>query len=47
MYVITDKLPNGEFVAYSKNGKENLIETNVKQIITKVKGTDIMTYRLE
>lgn len=47
MYVITDKLPNGEFVAYSKNGKENLIETNVKQIITKAKGTDIMTYRLE
>lgn len=47
MYVITDKLSNGEFVAYSKNRTENLIETNVKQIIRSVNGTDIMTYRVE
>ena len=47
MYVITTKLQNGEFAAYSKNGSENLIETNVKQIIKAVKGTDIMIYREE
>jgi len=47
MYVICNKLPNGEFVAYSKNGGENMVETNVKQIIQRVKGTDIMIYREE
>ena len=47
MFVITHKLPNGEFVAYSKDGDKNLIETNVKQVIKSVNGTDIMTYREE
>jgi hypothetical protein len=45
MYVICNKLANGEFVAYSKAGSKNLMLSNVKEIVRQVKGTDIMIYR--
>ena len=47
IYVICSKLKNGEFVAYSKNGNQNMLEINVKQIIKQMKGTDILVYRKE
>ncbi len=47
IYVISEKLPNGEFKAYSKIDERTLIVSNVKEFITKMKGTDIMVYREE
>lgn len=45
IYVICNKLSNGDFVAYSKLSSKNLILYNVKEIVRQVKGTDIMVYR--
>lgn len=47
IYVISEKLPNGEFKAYSKIDDRTLVVSNVKEFITNMKGTDIMVYREE
>ena len=45
MYVICTKIANGEFVAYSKIHSQTIVANNVKEIITQMKGTDIMIYQ--
>jgi hypothetical protein len=45
MYVIYDQLPNGEFLAVTKGQPKELID-NVRQIVIYMKGTDILTYRI-
>lgn len=47
IYVITEKLQNGEYKAYSKFNNETLVVSNVKEYIKNMKGTDIMVYRKE
>ena len=45
MYVIYDQLPNGEFLAVTKWQPKEVID-NVRQIVISMKGTDILTYRI-
>ncbi|MBK5721407.1 hypothetical protein JGH11_11030 [Dysgonomonas sp. Marseille-P4677] len=45
MFVIYKQTLDGEFVSYSKQWSHTLILRNTKEIVRKVNGTDIMTYR--
>ncbi|UJH90680.1 hypothetical protein LZ575_18215 [Antarcticibacterium sp. 1MA-6-2] len=47
IYVISEKLDNGEYKAYSKIDEKTLVVSNVREYITNMKGTDIMVYREE
>jgi|SRR5690554_1184349 ASC-1-like (ASCH) protein len=47
VHVIYGKTENGEYLAFTKAGKKTIFERRVKEIIKKMKGTDIMIYRLE
>lgn len=44
MFVIHKQTADGEFVSYSKQGSHTLILRNIKEMIKKVNGTDILTY---
>ena len=51
MHVIYDRDADGDFVAISKSGSqatgaETTEERHVKQIITSMHGTDILTYEM-
>ena len=46
MFVIQKQTTNGEFVSYSKQGSHTLILRNTKEIVKRVNGTDIMTYKV-
>lgn len=43
MYIIHGKISN-EYASFSKRGQQTIEENNVLQIITQMKGTDILTY---
>jgi hypothetical protein len=47
MYVIYDQDADGDFLAVSKIGPRTIEEKHVKRIITKMKGTDILSYELK
>ena len=47
MYVIYDEDADGDFLAVSKIGSKTIEARHVKNIITRMKGTDIMTYELK
>ncbi len=47
MYVIYDEDVDGDFLAVSKLGAKTIETQHVKKIITRMKGTDIMTYELK
>ncbi len=47
MYVIYDEDADGDFLAVSKIGAKTIEAKQVKKIITKMKGTDIMTYEVK
>ncbi|MGN7986101.1 hypothetical protein ACTJKC_02115 [Pedobacter sp. 22226] len=44
IFVVHKRMPNGEFVSYSKFGNNTLIVRNTKEIVKKSNGTEIMTY---
>ena len=44
MFVITDKLENGEYRAFSKNMKNTLERNTVMSDVHKMNGTDILIY---
>jgi hypothetical protein len=45
MFVIHEKLPDGEFDAVTKlKGGQNIITKQVRAIVRKMRGTDILTY---
>jgi hypothetical protein len=44
MYVIYDEDTDGDFLAVSKAGPTTIEEKHLKSIITKMQGTDILTY---
>jgi hypothetical protein len=44
MWVIYDEDASGDFLAVSKDGPKTMEATHVKGIITKMQGTDILTY---
>ncbi len=46
MYVIYDEDADGDFLAVSKVGTKTIEEKQLKKIITKMQGTDIMTYEV-
>jgi hypothetical protein len=46
MYVIYDEDADGDFLAVSKVGARTIEAQRVKKTITRMKGTDIMTYEL-
>jgi len=45
MYLIYDKTTNG-YAAFSKNFQATINESNVREIIIQMEGTDILTYKL-
>ncbi len=45
MYLIYDEDAAGDFLAISKLGTKTIEVDHVKDIITRMKGTDIMTYK--
>jgi hypothetical protein len=45
-WVIYDEDMNGEFLAVSKYGAKTIQERHVKEVIRRMKGTDIGTYEL-
>ena len=47
MYVIYDEDADGDFLAVSKIGARTIETQRVKKTITRMKGTDIMTYDLK
>ena len=47
MYVIYDEDADGDFLAVSKAGSKSIEEKHLKSIITKMQGTDIMTYEVK
>ncbi len=47
MYVIYDEDAEGDFLAVSKIGKRTIEASQVKKTISKMKGTDILTYELK
>jgi hypothetical protein len=48
MFVIHERLPSGEFRAVSKRhgGSETLVVEDVREVVSQMKGTDILTYRV-
>jgi len=46
MYVVCDKDKDGEFIAVSKIGERTITDDHVKRTVTKMQGTDILTYDL-
>jgi len=42
--LIHDEDANGDFIAVSKVGKETIEAKKIKSNVTKMKGTDILTY---
>ena len=46
MYLIYAKDADGDFLAVSKVGEKTVKTDHVKQIVTKMKGTDILTYEV-
>ena len=47
IYVIYDEDADGDFWAVSKAGLQTIEEKQLKKIITKMQGTDIMTYEVK
>lgn len=47
MYVIYDEDSDGDFLAVSKIGAKTIEAQHVKKTVTKMMGTDIMTYELK
>ena len=43
MYIIHEKI-NDNYASFSKSGQQTIEENNVRQIITNINGTDILTY---
>lgn len=43
MYIIHERI-NDNYASFSKNGQQTIEENNVRQIITNMHGTDILTY---
>jgi hypothetical protein len=46
MHVIYGEDPDGDFVAFTKYGAKTGITRHIKDIVTKMKGTDILTYQV-
>jgi hypothetical protein len=47
MYVIYDEDAEGDFLAVSKVGARTIEDKHVKKTITRMKGTDILTFELK
>jgi hypothetical protein len=45
MYVVYDMDVSGEFLAVSKYDKDTILRSDLKKVITAMKGTDILFYR--
>jgi len=44
IFVVVEERPDGEFIAVSKAGDQTIGTEHVREIVTKMKGTDILTY---
>ena len=47
MFVIYDEDASGHFLAVSKSGSKTIEARHLKNTITRMQGTDIMTYELK
>lgn len=46
IYVVYTKTADGDFKAVSKSGEKTIYAEHIKDIVTQMKGTDIMTYEV-